>query len=461
MATTVVERSWTFRGAAQQQWERRDPELLLAGPAGTGKSIACLAKIHLMALANPGMRGLILRKTGVSLTSSGLVTFREQVANDAIANGTCEWYGGSQQEAAGYRYSNGSFLAVGGLDKPTKVMSTEYDVAYIQEATEVTKNDWEMVGTRLRYGRVSFQQLLADCNPDRPDHWLRKRCKDGSTAMLHSVHRDNPRIYDADGRLTEYGAAYMGRLDRLTGVRRLRLRDGLWVAADGVIFEDFREADWPNGHMINRFEVPDDWPRYWSVDFGFVHPFVCQRWAEDPDGRLIMYGEHYMTGRTVDQHAADILDAVSDPDPDYVHPEDEPRYAHHGRIWREPKPRRIICDHDAEGRAQLRKHLGMPTRAANKKVLAGIEAVQRRMRPAGDGKPRLAFMRDSLHELDQNQDAAELPTCTVQEIPGYVWDLSLGKKEHPVKELDDGCDTLRYLVADRDLRSRGNARFLD
>jgi hypothetical protein len=460
MTTALVHR-YVPRGAALDAFHRRDPEILLAGPAGTGKSRACLEKLHLLALSNPGMRGLMVRKTGVSLTASGLVTYREQVAAEAVAAGIVVWYGGSQQEAAQYRFSNGSSITVGGMDRPSKIMSTEYDVAYVQEATELVREDWEAISTRLRYGRLSFQQLLADCNPDRPDHWLKRRCDERATLMLHSKHRDNPRLYDDTGRLTEYGAAYMGRLDALTGVRRLRLRDGLWVAAEGMIYAD----EWDEAtHLVDRFPIPDDWPRYWSVDFGYTHPFVCQRWAEDPDGRLIRYGERFMTRRTVDEHAAGILAVVSRPDPEYRHPDGEERLAHHGRIWVEPKPRAVVCDHDAEGRAQLRKHLGLATTPAVKKVSEGIQAVQKRLRVAGDGRPRLLLMRDSLdHAPDLLLAEVERPTCTEQEVPGYVWAVRPGGnlKEEPVKELDDGCDALRYLVAHRDLRGRPGVRFLN
>jgi hypothetical protein len=54
-------------------------EVLLSGPAGTGKSRAGLELLALEASRNPGMRGLIVRKTATSLTSSGLVTFRRDV----------------------------------------------------------------------------------------------------------------------------------------------------------------------------------------------------------------------------------------------------------------------------------------------------------------------------------------------------------------------------------------------
>ena len=63
MTTTQAVHEYTPRGGAVQVFERRDNEVLISGPAGTGKSRACLEKLHLMALLNPGMRGLMVRKT--------------------------------------------------------------------------------------------------------------------------------------------------------------------------------------------------------------------------------------------------------------------------------------------------------------------------------------------------------------------------------------------------------------
>jgi hypothetical protein len=42
---------------------------------------------------------------------------------------------------------------IGGMDKPTKIMSSEYDFIYVQEAIELTETDWENLTTRLRNGR--------------------------------------------------------------------------------------------------------------------------------------------------------------------------------------------------------------------------------------------------------------------------------------------------------------------
>lgn len=413
----------------------------MSGPAGTGKSFACMQKLHHMALLNPGMRALIVRKTLASLGSTGLVTWREHVVPEAVAAGLLKFYGGSPQEAAAYRYSNGSTVVVGGLDRPTRIMSSEYDIVFVQEATELTEEDWESITTRLRNGKVSFQQLIADCNPSTPTHWLKVRCDRGVTTMLESRHEDNPRLFHG-GELTEEGASYLSKLDALTGTRHARLRLGKWVSAEGIIYEGYD----PAVHLIDRFDIPAEWPRYWAIDFGYTNPFVLQCWAADPDGRLYLYREIYWTGRLVEDHAKTILAAVTDKD---------------GR-WTEPRPVSIVCDHDAEGRATLERHLGMPTKAAMKAVTEGIQAVQSRLLTAGDGKPRLFLLRDSVIRRDESLADARRPTSTVEEMLGYVWDLGIGKapKEAPLKVDDHGMDAMRYLVVDRDMGPRAGLRWL-
>jgi phage terminase large subunit len=440
-----VEHAYEPRGAALAAFEERSDELLLAGPAGTGKSRACLEKLHLLALLNPGMRGLMVRKTLVSLKASGLVTWRDKVTKEGQKYNVVRYHGDSGQEPAQYSYGNGSVIVVGGMDKATKIMSTEYDVIYVQEATELTEDDWEMLTSRLRNGRVSFQQLIADCNPAQPTHWLKARADKGLLTMLESRHEDNPVLCNADGTRTAAGISYLEKLDRLTGVRRDRLYRGVWAAADGLIYDEFDPAI----HLIDQFEIPQEWDRYWAIDFGYTNPFVCQFWAQDPDGRLYLYREVYMTGRTVDQHAEKIAKLVM------RQPTKKEGDCWRG-AWREPRPRAVICDHDAEGRVVFERAIGVSTKSAEKKVHEGIQAVQRRLRKAGDGKPRIFILRDALAEKDKVLDERKAPTCTEQEVTGYIWGQSTSDqlKEAPVKKDDHGMDAMRYLVMDRDLGRR-------
>lgn len=459
-ATTAVDVEHVYhpRGSARALMHSRAAEVLVSGPAGTGKSRACLEKLHTMALleANAGMRGLIVRKTLVSLGSTALETYKKQVAKEALAAGIVKFYGGSPQEQPGYRYPHGSFIAVGGLDRPSRIMSSEYDIVYVQEATELDIDDWEAVISRLRHGKVSFQQIIADCNPNMPTHWLKVRADSGATAMLHSQHEENPLLFTETGEVTPFGREYLSKLDSLTGVRYQRLRKGLWVAAEGIIYEDFD----PSVHVIDPFPIPWDWPRYWVVDFGYVNPFVLQWWAEDPDGRLYLYREIYRSRQLVEDHARAALACVmGEPPSGPAGYRDE--YRHKGE-WTEPRPTAVICDHDAEDRATLERHLGMSTVAATKTVSDGIQAAAQRLRLAADGRPRAYFFRDAVVHRDTELEDVKKPCSTVEEFSGYVWDTGGGKKlkEAPFKENDHGLDGYRYLVAERDLGGRPRVRWL-
>lgn len=425
------------RGTSRDLFTNRSDEILLSGPAGTGKSRACLEKLHAVALKYPTMKGLILRKVQATLPSTALKTWNKFVIPEAKQAGIVAYYGGSTEEPAQYRYENGSSIEIGGLDKDTKIMSSEYDVIYVQEAIELAEAEWEAATTRLRNGVMPYQQIFADTNPSFPTHWLKTRCDSGKTVILESRHEDNPVYFDDNGRVTVAGKAYIEKLDSLTGVRYLRLKKGLWVAAEGSIYEDFDPAK----HVVDNFEIPKSWPRFWVVDFGYRHPFVLQWWAENPDGVLYLYREIYTTGRIVEEHAIEALRQVTDA---------------RGN-WTEPRPTALLCDHDAEDRATLEKHLGFSSRAANKAVSTGIQAVQKRLK-----ENRIKFLRKAVVQRDQNQIDAKRPASTIEEIPGYVWDTGGGKKikEAPLKENDDGCDAMRYVVAHKDLAGSYNVRWL-
>lgn len=431
MSTATLEipesqRPYAARGAARQLWSCRDEEILIEGPAGTGKTRAILEKLHFICQKYSGVRVLILRKTRESMTESVLVTFEEKV----VAEGDPVLNGPMRDTRRSYRYPNGSVLVIdgltsGGVDRRAKLMSTEYDVIATFESTELSEDDWEKLVTRLRNGRMPYQQIIADCNPDRPSHWLNQRANAGKMTRLLSRHEDNPLFYN--GRTwTEQGQAYIRKLtNALTGARALRLLKGKWAASEGLVYEGYDAKV----HLIDRFPIPDYWRRIRVVDFGYTNPFVCQWWAIDGDGRMFRYREIYKTRTLVEDHARQILSLS----------EGESIEA-------------TISDHDAEDRATLERH-GIPTVAAHKAITPGIEAVAARLRPAGDDRPRLFFLRDSLVETDLTLEEAKLPTCTEQEIDGYAYPKGKeGKeiKEDPVKLNDHGMDTTRYAVAYED-----------
>lgn len=404
-------RPYTPYGGALRLFYCRDKQILLDGPAGTGKTVAVLSKIHMCLMKWQGARGLIVRKTRTSMTESVLVSFEDKVLyqGDPMASGA------SRPMRQAYQYPNGSSLVVGGMDKADKIMSTEYDIIGVFESTELVEDDWEKLTTRLRNGVMPFQQLIADCNPAGPQHWLNQRCLKKQTTRLLSRHEDNPSVT----------ADYLETLRSLTGARRARLYEGLWAAQEGLVYPEFGDAN-----LID--EMPKGWERWKKlrvIDFGYTNPFVCQWWAIDGDGRAYMYREIYRTQRIVSDHALQIkLLSGSE------------RYE------------ATIADHDAEDRATLHAS-GIPTVAAKKAVTPGIQAVEARIRPAGDGRPRLYLLRSALVEPDALLVEAKKPFNTEQEFGEYVWEKGKdGKplKEEPVKDSDHGADCCRYLCAHLD-----------
>jgi PBSX family phage terminase large subunit len=410
-----------YHGAALDLLKSHDFELVIVGPAGTGKSIAALHKLHWAAQHYPDMRGLIVRKTRESLTQSALVTFEDKVLGpwwrERIA-ANCQ-----RRVRQSYTYPNGSELVVGGLDKPSKVMSTEYDIAYAQEAIELTEGDWESLNSRVRNGVMPYQQLFGDTNPDAPTHWIKRRAEGGQLRLLESRHEDNPAYWDhAAADWTEKGRAYIARLDRLTGPRFLRLRKGQWAGAEGAIYDEFDRRV----HVVETYSPPPSDRIVRSIDFGYVNPFVCQWWAIDHDGRMTLFKELYGTGRLVSDWAADIQ-------------------RHSAGMAIEA----TISDHDAEDRATL-DAAGISTDAAHKAVTPGIEAVQRRLRIEGDGRPRIQFAADAVVRRDPRLIEARKPACTLEEIEGYTWappTPNRPPKDEPRKANDHGMDALRYSCA--------------
>ena len=410
----------------------RNPEVLICGPAGTGKSRTALEKIHLCCMKYPNSRCLIVRKTRASLTQSALVTYEKQVLPDdsSVRFRTYE------QE---YRYRNGSKVVIGGMDKSSKVLSSDYDLVYIQEATELTEEDFEVLTTRVRNGIVPYNQVIADCNPGPPRHWLRQRCNDNKMTYIPSYHEDNPVLYDHEkDTWTERGTAYIQKLSNLTGVRRKRLYLGEWAAAEGMIYEEEWNQDI---HLINQFRIPIDWPRYWVVDFGFTNPFVWQCWAHDEEADIFyMFAELYYTGLLVEDAARLIM-----------------RWH---RLEHEKLPTALICDWDAEGRATLERHMGIDSEPASKAILDGIERVKVRLRSDDNGKSGAYFLRDSLIDWDPELQDSGQPTCTADEFESYEWD-DKKKKDTPIDKYNHGMDCIRYLfahVGDEDSWGTGMAR---
>lgn len=388
------------RGAALELFTRRVPEICLSGPAGTGKTRACLEYVHFLAQSYPQSRHLILRKTRASLTESVLVTLEDKVLVDPTATA-----GAHRANRHSYKLRNSSEIVCGGLDKVSRIMSTEYDTIFIAEATEITFDDFDPLLTRLRNYKMPWQQVIMDCNPASPAHWIYRRAQQGHLLMLQSKHADNPSVRPQ----------YLARLQSLTGTRYQRLYLGNWVSNEGSVYPDFGPEC-----IVQRFDPPKDWLRVVGIDFGFVNPASVQWWTRSGDGVWYLYRELYQTGLTTDQLADAILH----------HSQGQNIYAYYS-------------DHDAQQRAMLRKR-GIYTQLAVKDVRPGIEYVGELM-----AKGQFKIMAGSLIQVDETLKERQLPISLSEELPDYTWNVNAGSpnaREAPEKENDHAADAMRYAL---------------
>jgi phage terminase large subunit len=384
---------YDLRGGPWQLFESREREVILSGPSETGKTVAACLKAHYLCNKYPGTNGAIVRKTAKSLHGSVLQTFSRIVKGSNIKP-----FGGEYIEK--YIYPNGSVIWTGGMDNPDKVLSSERDFIYVNQAEELTLNDWEMLTTRTtgRSAVIPDPQTYGDCNPGGSQHWIRDRAKSAKLHLLNSTHKDNPTLYTPAGELTDQGKRTLETLQGLTGVRRKRLFEGLWATAEGAVY-DFD----PSVHVKERNARE---LQYWglAIDEGYTNPAVILLIGIDGDGRLHIEKEFYRTGVLQEAVVAQAYEWV-----------------------KERRATAIVVDESAAGLIADLVNNRLPAQGHKGRVLDGIAIIQSLLAVQPDGLPRLT--------VD--------PSCvnTINEFESYVWKPG---KEEPVKDNDHAMDAVRY-----------------
>lgn len=383
------------RGAAMDLIYSHKPESIIAGPAETGKTLAACWKAHLICLKYPGVNGSLVRKTYASIAGTVYLTMKRVIDGAPV-----EIYGGDNRPEK-LIYSNGSQIWIGGLDHPEKVLSGERDFMQVCQAEELTKADWEILTTRVtgRGAVYPYPQLFGDCNPAGSKHWILERQKAGALTVLNSRHEDNPTLFDDRGKLTDQGKRTMARLDALTGVRKKRLRFGIWATAEGAVFDNFDSKVHVKTQPIENFRE-----FRLAMDEGYTNPAVILVIGVDSDGRRHIFAEFYETGKL----ESDVIKEAE-------------------RLAGEYNTYTVTVDAAAAGLIAALRNAGFDVSGGKGRVLDRINAIQDDLKIQGDGRPRLTFD----------------PSCvnTINDFESYEWKPG---KDEPKKENDHSPDALGY-----------------
>jgi hypothetical protein len=284
------------RGRVAQLWtlppERH--EVMLSGPAETGKTFGCCQWLHEQLLATPKAQAVMVRQAYNDLPGTAVQTYTEKVLrwphypHGASPDGVTV-FGGNRPEW--FDYPNGARLWLAGMDNPGDALSSERDFIYVVQAEEVSRKAWETLLTRAtgRAGHTTHPRVLGDCNPGPPNHWILQRAAAGALHLIETRHEDNPALFDAAGALTEQGARTLAVLDGLTGIEKERLRYGRWVSAEGTVYQLLPQ------HIGHNLHQPDK-PTQLSVDpSNGAGPYAALV-IQQVGARVLVVGEFYQHG---------------------------------------------------------------------------------------------------------------------------------------------------------------------
>jgi phage terminase large subunit len=296
---------------------------------GTGKTRAILTILVARARRYPNSTWLLARSTRTRLSGTVLKTLYKQVL--PLFGIPTPSASASQVETI--PVGNGSVLVPMGMDDLQRTQSAEFSGGYVAEGVEIEQADdvTSLTGAMREASGVPYHQVIVDCNPGPPGHWLNTICEpcDDSYRIIRSkadylrtVRRnrepaaggkwkrivthtaDNPGYFNArTWEWTKLGKDYIDGLGYLQGHMRMRWLDGLWVAAEGGVYPQFNDT-----HIIEPFIVPTSWPWWVCFDAGYDHPCAVLWLTRGPAGCVYVAQEMYGSGyeiRDVCKHIAE------------------------------------------------------------------------------------------------------------------------------------------------------------
>jgi phage terminase large subunit len=372
MKTIRVKRLPTFRKFLDNHDKRIS---VIYGGAGSGKSYSTAQLFIRRLYEEEDIRMLVLRKTlpALRITAYRLIRdllteyelpFELNKSEMIIKVGTSE-------------------ILFKSLDDPEKIKSYEANYLWIEEATEVSYEDFIQLNLRLRRkNKNGINQMYLTFNPISRFHWLNTELIEGARediAIHHSTYKDNPFLT----------AEYITELEGLTDENFYKIYTrGEFGELRNVIYSNYVVED------ISEI-VPEE--TIYGVDFGWNN-----------ENAIIEVGikdnEYYLTERLYMSQLTnnDLIEKMN-------------TIIKHSTT--------IYADSAEPARVEEIARAGFDIYAANKSVLDGIDHVK----------------SHKLH-IDQNS------TNLINEIRAYKYkeDRNGNVKEEPVKFRDHLLDALRY-----------------
>ena len=260
-------------------------EVVYGGARGGGKTDAALGDwaIHADAYGE-NAKGLFVRRTRVALEPT------IERAKQIFGRLGAIWH----EQKSRFVWPNGAILYFRYLERDTDAdnyQGHDYTRVYVEELTQFrAPGPVDKLKACLRSAAGVPTGFRATCNPGGPGHtWVKARYIDPgpwniiretftnpfddtqielSRVFIPAKLSDNPLLLDND-------PLYVAKLQVAGSAQLVKAwLDGDWNIIEGAFFDC-----WSIRNVVRPFEVPRDWPRFWSGDWGSMRPFSFGLWT--------------------------------------------------------------------------------------------------------------------------------------------------------------------------------------
>lgn len=312
----------------------------------------------------------------------------------------------------------GGRLALRNLDDPNKYKGAEFAAIGVDQLEENTEDVFDKLRGSLRWPGVDRPKFLATANPGGPGNAFVKRLwvdRDFPTHMLKLADqfcfirgkpKDNPYL----------PTAYWDQLEaQPDNLRRA------WLLGDWDVFEGQAFPSWRYDlHTIPPRAIPDHWPVWGAVDWGYAKPF-CHLWGrKDPDTERIFVVREAYQAQLTDRQQARLIKSLDAPNEAV-----NLRYADPS-LWAKKNVNDVVTSTADEYAAE-----GVVLIKASNDRLEGKRKVDRVLQPLRDGMPQLLVFRTCPNLI------RTMPTLAYDKVRPEDVDTTLE---------DHAYDTLRYLL---------------
>jgi hypothetical protein len=297
-------------------------EALYGGAAGAGKTeliiwLPLIYQFH----EHPLYKGIILRRNLKQLETELISRSKEiypsvgGVFNDTkkkwtFPSGAVQYFGGADKE-----------------DDIRKFDSDQYNLISYDEATHFTEFQYSyLVMSRLRSRCADLPAIArSGTNPGNVGHgYFKSRFvkpfKEGYKLLIDKKTglkrifipariQDNPT-------LLANNPDYIKQLLSLSEAEKKAKLYGDWDTYEGQVFKEFRLeplSDEPENarHVIEPFDIPNWWPRFIGIDWGYAAYTVIYWAALAPTGRVFIYREYAHKEKKVIDYLTDLINQTT------------------------------------------------------------------------------------------------------------------------------------------------------